>query len=161
MWELMAEFIQGSTKLSWEFQEGMIVGLRELGGGVTKLSRKSRKTYEAYTAMWDSMSAKERVANKEKYKMANKEAKKGVTLAKNKAYEKLCQRLETKDRERCFYASQSQGKKNKGPWRIRCIKGENGKVLVEEAKIKEGWQSYLHKLVSGKENGSFENHELE
>ena len=40
------------------------------------------------------------MANKEKYKMANKEAKKEITLAKNKAYEKLCQRLETKERER-------------------------------------------------------------
>ena len=82
----------------------MGVRLRELGGGVTKLRRKSRKTYEAYTAMRDSISAEERVASKEKYKMANKAAKKGVTLAKNKAYEKLWQRLETKDWERCFYA---------------------------------------------------------
>ena len=40
------------------------------------------------------------MANKEKYKMANKEAKKAIILEKNKAYEKLYQRLETKDAEK-------------------------------------------------------------
>ena len=40
------------------------------------------------------------MANKEEYKMGNKEARKAITLAKNKAYEKLHQILETKDGEK-------------------------------------------------------------
>ena len=32
---------------------------------------------------------------------------------------------------------------------VRCIKDENGKVLSEDAEIKERWQRYFSKLLSG------------
>ena len=32
---------------------------------------------------------------------------------------------------------------------VRCIKGEDGKVLVEEAEIKERWWSYFSRLFNG------------
>jgi len=32
---------------------------------------------------------------------------------------------------------------------VRCIKDEDGMVLVEDAKVKERWQSYFYKLFHG------------
>ena len=32
---------------------------------------------------------------------------------------------------------------------MRCIKGEDGKVLVEDIEIKERWRSYFSKLFNG------------
>ena len=32
---------------------------------------------------------------------------------------------------------------------MRCIKGEDGKVLVDEAEIKERWRSYFVRLFNG------------
>jgi len=33
---------------------------------------------------------------------------------------------------------------------VRCIKDEDGKVLVEDAKVQERWQSYFYKFFNGK-----------
>ncbi|XP_070048616.1 uncharacterized protein [Nicotiana tomentosiformis] len=33
---------------------------------------------------------------------------------------------------------------------VRCIKDEEGRVLMEDAQIKRRWQTYLHKLLNGK-----------
>jgi len=32
---------------------------------------------------------------------------------------------------------------------VRCIKGQDGEVLVDEAEIKERWQSYFSRLFNG------------
>ena len=48
---------------------------------------------------------------------------------------------------------------------MRCIKDENGKVLTEDAKIKERWQMYFFKLLNGEvmedsRNGERESREM-
>jgi hypothetical protein len=30
---------------------------------------------------------------------------------------------------------------------VKCIKDEEGKVLVQEKDIKDGWKEYFHKIV--------------
>jgi len=35
---------------------------------------------------------------------------------------------------------------------VRCIKGDDGKILVEEPKIRERWRSYFSKLFNGERN---------
>ena len=37
---------------------------------------------------------------------------------------------------------------------VRCIKGEDGKVLVEEIEIRERWQSYFSRLPNGESESS-------
>jgi len=69
--------------------------------------------------------------------MANKEVKKAVTLTKNKAYEKLYQRLETNDRKKdVFRLMRARERKTRDPGDLRCVKDDDGKLLVKEAKIK-------------------------
>jgi len=42
---------------------------------------------------------------------------------------------------------------------VRCIKDENGKVLSEDAKIKERWQRHFSKLLNGEVMEDFQSRE--
>lgn len=44
---------------------------------------------------------------------------------------------------------------------MKCIKGEDGKVLVEDVLIKKKWQSYFHKLLNDVEDRDIVLGELE
>jgi len=83
------------------------------------------------------------------YKDVKKLAKKAVTLAKSYAYERLYQRLETKKGEKdVFKLARARGKKTRELGCIRCIKGQDGMVLVVEAEIRARWRSYISKLFN-------------
>ncbi|KAF3648459.1 Peroxidase 4 [Capsicum annuum] len=75
----------------------------------------SKKTF--YAKLVESKDDEERKTNKEEYKVARRESKVTVTVAKTTAFESL-------------YA------------------GEDGTVLVEDALIREMWQSYFHTLLN-------------
>ena len=84
------------------------------------------------------------------YKIAKKEAKKAVTVAKDNAYEKLYQRLNSKEGEsEVFKLARARERQTRDLSSVRCIKDEDGTVLVEDAKVKERWQSYFYKLFNG------------
>ena len=81
------------------------------------------------------MSEEEREDREGKYKTAKQLAKKAVTLARNKAYEKLYKKLETKESEKDeFGLARAWEKKTRDLGNVRCIKGEHGQVLVVENK---------------------------
>jgi len=66
------------------------------------------------------------------------------------AYDRLYQKLETKEGEKKVFKltrARVRGTTNLGV--ARCIKDENGKVLYEDAEIKERWQRYFSKLLNG------------
>ena len=65
-----------------------------------EIKEKFKKQREAYATMRDSISEKERVANRKKYKITNNEAKEVVKQVKNIAYERIYERLEMKDGEK-------------------------------------------------------------
>ena len=93
---------------------------------------------------------KEKGARGVVYKVAKKLAKKAVAIAKNDAYERLYQKLETKEGEKDVFKLAKAGEKKTRDLRcVRCIKGEDSKVLVEEIEIKERWRSYFSKLFNG------------
>jgi len=72
------------------------------------------------------------------YKATKKLAKKTVTIAKNNAFERLYQKLGTKEGDKdVFKLARDREKKTRDLGNVRCIKGEDGKVLVEEARIRE------------------------
>jgi len=48
-----------------------------------------------------------------------------------------------------FKLSRAREKKTRDLENVRCIKGEDGKVLVEEIKIRERWRSYFSMLFNG------------
>jgi len=67
------------------------------------------------------------------YKDAKKLATRAVIATKNNAYERLHQKLETKEGEKdVFKLARAKEKKSRDLGCVRCIKGEDGKVLVKE-----------------------------
>jgi len=61
-----------------------------------------------------------------------------VAVAKSKAYDKLYQKLETKESEKeVFKLARAKERRTRDLGHVMCIKDENGKVLSKDAKIKE------------------------
>jgi len=61
-----------------------------------------------------------------------------VAVAKSKAFDRLYHRLKTKEgKKEVFKLARARERKAKDFGVVRCIKDENGKVLSEDAKIKE------------------------
>jgi len=112
--------------------------------------RELRRNKNAYAALSNGTSEEEKEVREAIYKAAKKLVKKAATIAKNNAYEGLCQKLETReDGKDVLKLTRFREKKTRGLGNIRCIKYEDGKALVEETKIRERWMSYFSKLFNG------------
>jgi len=111
---------------------------------------KIKEKQKAYAALSSCTSEEEKGMKKVTYKAAKKLAKKAVAIAKNDAYERLYQKLETKEGEKdVFKLTKAREKKTRDLGCVRCIKGEDGKVLVEETEITERWRRYFSRLFNG------------
>jgi len=81
---------------------------------------------------------------------AKKVAKKVVAVAKSMAYDRLYQKLETKEGDKeVFKLEKARERRARDLGIARCIKDENGKVLSEDAEIKERWQRCFFTLLNG------------
>jgi len=70
-------------------------------------------------------------------------------------YERLYQRRETKEGEKdVFNLARAKERKTRDLGWVRCIKGEDGRVLVEETEIRERWRSYFSRLLNGESESS-------
>ena len=70
-------------------------------------------------------------------------------MAKNIAYERLCQKLDTKEGEKqVFKLARIRERRTRDLDHIRYIEDENDTVLVKEAKIKERLEKYFYKLFN-------------
>lgn len=79
-----------------------------------------------------------------RYKAAKKVAKTAIAVAKNRAYDKLYRKLETKEGEKeVFKLARARERRTRNLGVVRCIKDENDKVLYEDAEIKERWHMYF------------------
>ena len=87
--------------------------------------------------------------NWESYKNANKEAKKAVRDAKSKVFGDFYKKLESKEGERNIYRlAKRRDMKTRDLTSVKCIKGEDSRVLVQENEINERWTSYFEKLLN-------------
>jgi len=81
----------------------------------------------------------------DKYKIARKEAKKAVSEARTQAFEGLYQSLGTKEGEKSIYKlAKGRERKTRDLNQVKCIKDEEGRVLVQERDIKDRWKKYFH-----------------
>ncbi|KAL5195414.1 Craniofacial development protein 2 [Glycine soja] len=85
----------------------------------------------------------------DKYKIAKNETKKAVSEARAQAFDGLYQALGTRDGERSIYRlAKGRERKTRDLDQVKCVKDEEGKVLVHEKDIKERWKAYFHNLFN-------------
>ena len=102
------------------------------------MREKVKEKQMAYAALTSCTSEEEKGVREATYKVEKKLAKKAVAIAKNNAYERLYQKLETKEGEKdVFKLVRARERKTRDLECVRCIKGEDGEVLVEEAEIRD------------------------
>ncbi|XP_071707992.1 uncharacterized protein [Rutidosis leptorrhynchoides] len=124
MWESLASTIREAAKESL----GVAVG-------TSKGHRPSRESW------WIS---------DERYKEAKREAKKVVACAKDKAYEDLYKKLDSKEGANDIYRiAKARERRRRDIDNIKFIKDEAGQTIVKENEIRKRWEGYFSSLFFG------------
>ena len=84
-----------------------------------------------------------------KYRKAKRAAKRAVAIAKGKQYDELYDRLGTREGEKGVYKiAKSRARSQRDVGDVRCVRDENGEVLVKDNEIQDRWQRYFSALTN-------------
>ena len=145
-WQRVAEMLWSLAQM--EFGEtsgkGSRVGERETWWWNQEVQEKLKDKKEA-KKIWDTNRDDE---SKVAYNTANKLSDK-LAKARNVAYEKLYQRLETNEGvNELFKIAKQRDRQSKDVQQVRVIKSDSGEVMMEEEKVKQRWKEYFDNLLN-------------
>ncbi|XP_071699665.1 uncharacterized protein [Rutidosis leptorrhynchoides] len=111
----------------------------------TKVALKQTRFKELITFRAGTPTERTRV--EERYKEAKREAKKAVAIAKDKAYEDLYRKLDSKEGANDIYRiAKSRERRGRDLVSVKYIKDEAGQSIVREDLIKKRWEEYFASL---------------
>ncbi|XP_071687764.1 uncharacterized protein [Rutidosis leptorrhynchoides] len=156
MWNCMASTIREVAKESLGVAVGNLRGHKSsreswwLSDEVqTKVAVKQLRFRELIT-MRDGTLA-DRTRAEESYRVAKREAKKAVARAKEKAYEGLYRKLDSKEVANDIYRiAKARERRKKDLDSIIFIKDEVGRTMVKEVDIRKRWEEYFSSLFDGR-----------
>ncbi|XP_071687766.1 uncharacterized protein [Rutidosis leptorrhynchoides] len=118
----------------------------------TKVALKQQRFKELITCR--DGTREDRTRAEERYKEANREAKKAVARAKDKAYEDLYRKLDSKEGANDIYRiAKARERRRRDIDNIKFIKDEAGQTLVKEEEIRKRWEGYFSTLFVGEGPG--------
>ncbi|XP_071739679.1 uncharacterized protein [Rutidosis leptorrhynchoides] len=92
----------------------------------------------------------DRTRAEERYKEANREAKKAVARAKDKAYEDWYRKLDSKEGANDIYRiAKARERRRRDIDITKFIKDEAGQTIVKEEEIRKRWEGYFSSLFVG------------
>ena len=110
-----------------------------------KIKDKNNRFKELMVCMEEEDMIEKRVS----YKEAKQETKKGLTKAKNRGYEDLYRRLDTKGgEEHIFKLARTRAKQRQDLEALKYIKDERGRALLRQEEIKTRWLQYFSQLLN-------------
>ncbi|XP_071709150.1 uncharacterized protein [Rutidosis leptorrhynchoides] len=164
MWNNLASTIRGVAKESL----GVAVGTSRAQNGCreswwlndevqTKVALKQARFRELTSFRGGTLADRTSIENS--YKEAKREAKIAVTRAKDKAYEDLYKRLDSKEGANDIYRiAKARERRRRDLDNIKYIKDEAGQSIVKEDKIRKRWEEYFSSLFDGERTRNGEPH---
>ncbi|KAK3571318.1 hypothetical protein QTP86_005952 [Hemibagrus guttatus] len=87
--------------------------------------------------------------NRQEYKESQCRVKRKVSKAKQKAYDELYTRLDTREGEKDLYRlARQRDRDGKDVQQVRVIKGRDGRVLTSEESVQRRWKEYFEELMN-------------
>ncbi|KAK3547466.1 hypothetical protein QTP86_021026, partial [Hemibagrus guttatus] len=95
---------------------------------------------------WDMDRTEE---NRQEYKELQHSVKRKVSKAKQKAYDELYTRLDTREGEKDLYRlARQRDRDGKDVQQVRVIKDRDGRVLTSEESVQRRWKEYFEELMN-------------
>ncbi|KAK3516042.1 hypothetical protein QTP70_003331, partial [Hemibagrus guttatus] len=95
---------------------------------------------------WDMDRTEE---NRQEYKELQHRVKREVSKAKQKAYDELYTRLDTREGEKDLYRlARQRDRDGKDVQQVRVIKDRDGRVLTSEESVQRRWKEYFEELMN-------------